>query len=500
MSQAMDPEASGAERERAVLERVPRELYIDGQWRAAAGGGTLAVEDPATTEELVRVADAEVEDARAALAAADRAQREWAVHPPRERGEILRRAYEAIVEQIDDLALLMTLEMGKALAESRAEIGYAAEFFRWFAEEAVRIHGRYMVNTTGKGRILTMRQPVGPCVFVTPWNFPMAMGTRKIAPAIAAGCTMVVKPAKQTPLSMLALAKILEEAGLPGGVLNVITASSAGGVIAPLLADPRTRKLSFTGSTEVGRTLIEQSAQQILRVSMELGGNAPFLVFADADLDAAVDGAMLAKMRNVGEACTAANRFHVHESVAEEFSRRLAERMGALTVGRGTEPGVDVGPLIDAAQRDKVAELVDDAVGRGARALVGGGQPSGPGYPGYFFEPTVLADVPADARLLAEEIFGPVAPVASFTTDEQAIDAANRTEYGLVAYVYTRDLDRAFRVCEGIDSGMVGLNQGVVSNPAAPFGGVKQSGFGREGGFEGIGEYLETKYVAIATA
>ena len=485
---------TASERERAVLEQVPADLYIAGEWRAASAGATLAVEDPATTEPLVQVADASVEDALAALTAAADAQAAWAAHPPRERGEILRRAYEAIVAQTEDLALLMTLEMGKALAESRAEIGYAAEFFRWFSEEAVRIHGRYMINTTGKGRILTMRQPVGPCVFVTPWNFPTAMGTRKIAPAIAAGCTMVVKPAKQTPLSMLALAKILEQAGLPGGVLNVITAKSAGAVIAPLLADPRTRKLSFTGSTEVGRTLIEQSAQQILRVSMELGGNAPFLVFDDADLDAAVEGALLAKMRNVGEACTAANRFHVHESVAEEFSRRLAERMGALKVGRGTEPDVDVGPLIDEVQRGKVTELVDDAVTRGARVLLGGGRAEGRGY---FFEPTVLADVPDGARLLSEEIFGPVAPVATFTTEEQALAAANRTEYGLVAYVYTRDLSRAFRVCEGIESGMIGLNQGVVSNPAAPFGGVKQSGFGREGGFEGIGEYLETKYVAL---
>jgi succinate-semialdehyde dehydrogenase / glutarate-semialdehyde dehydrogenase len=485
------------ERERAVLEQVPTELYIAGEWRPASGGGTLAVEDPATTEELVQVADAQEVDALAALAAAADAQAEWAVHPPRERGEILRRAYEAIVAQTDELALLMTLEMGKSVAESRAEIAYAAEFFRWFSEEAVRIHGRYMVNTTGKGRILTMRQPVGPCVFVTPWNFPTAMGTRKIAPAIAAGCTMVVKPAKQTPLSMLALAKILHGAGLPAGVLNVITAKRAGAVIGPLLKDPRTRKLSFTGSTEVGRSLIEQSAQQVLRVSMELGGNAPFLVFEDADLDAAVDGAMLAKMRNVGEACTAANRFHVHESLAPEFSRRLAERMGALQVGRGTEPDVDVGPLIDEDQRGKVAELVGDAVTRGARVLLGGGRLSGPAHRGYFFEPTVLADVPDDARLLGEEIFGPVAPVATFTSDGQALAAANRTEYGLVAYVYTRDLDRAFRVCEGIESGMIGLNQGVVSNPAAPFGGVKQSGFGREGGFEGIGEYLETKYVAL---
>jgi succinate-semialdehyde dehydrogenase / glutarate-semialdehyde dehydrogenase len=485
---------TGEQREREVLDAVPTELLIAGEWRAAAAGATLAVEDPSTGEPLADVADAQVDDAMAALAAAADAQGEWAVTAPRERGEILRRAYEAIVEQTEDLALLMTLEMGKALAESRAEIAYAAEFFRWFSEEAVRIHGRYMVNTTGKGRILTMRQPVGPCVFVTPWNFPTAMGTRKLAPAIAAGCTVVVKPAQQTPLSMLALAKILQEAGLPAGVLNVITAKHSGAVIEPLLRDPRTRKLSFTGSTEVGRTLIEQSAQQVLRVSMELGGNAPFLVFEDADLDAAVDGAILAKMRNVGEACTAANRFHVHESVADEFSRRLAERMGALKVGRGTEPGVDVGPLIDEAQRSKVTELVSDAVDRGATVLLGGEPVNGGGY---FFAPTVLADVPEDARAFSEEIFGPVAPISTFSTEQQALEEANRTEYGLVAYVYTRDLSRAFRVCEGIETGMVGLNQGVVSNPAAPFGGVKQSGFGREGGFEGISEYLETKYVAM---
>jgi succinate-semialdehyde dehydrogenase/glutarate-semialdehyde dehydrogenase len=488
----------GSVSERAVLQQVPTELFIGGRWRPASGGGTLSVEDPSTTEALVDVADAQEQDAIAALDAAAQAQAEWALHPPRERGEILRRAYDAIVAQTDELALLMTLEMGKSLAESRAEISYAAEFFRWFSEEAVRIHGRYMVNTTGRGRILTMRQPVGPCVFVTPWNFPTAMGTRKIAPALAAGCTMVVKPAQQTPLSMLALAKILQHAGLPDGVLNVITAKRSGAVIAPLLKDPRTRKLSFTGSTEVGRALIEQSAEQVLRVSMELGGNAPFLVFEDADLDAAVEGAMLAKMRNVGEACTAANRFHVHESVAREFAKRLAERMGGLKVGRGTEPDVDVGPLIDEAQREKVTALVDDAVARGARVLIGGAQLSGPAHPGYFFQPTVLSEVSHEARLLGEEIFGPVAPVATFSTEEQALAAANRTEYGLVAYVYTRDLQRAFRVCEGIETGMIGLNQGVVSNPAAPFGGVKQSGFGREGGFEGIGEYLETKYVALA--
>jgi succinate-semialdehyde dehydrogenase / glutarate-semialdehyde dehydrogenase len=492
---AVGVSAESGAREREVLDAVRKELFIGGEWREAEGGSRLGVEDPATGEHLVEVADASPADAKAALAAAAKAQAEWAVSAPRDRGEVLRAAYEKIVARADDLALLMTLEMGKSVTESKAEISYAAEFFRWFAEEAVRIHGRYMVNTTGKGRILTMRQPVGPCVFVTPWNFPTAMGTRKIAPAVAAGCTMVVKPAQQTPLSMLALAQILEESGLPAGVLNVITAKRSGEVIEPLLKDPRTRKLSFTGSTEVGRRLIEQSADQILRTSMELGGNAPFLVFEDADLDAAVDGAMLAKMRNVGEACTAANRFHVHASVAEEFADRLAERMGKLKVGRGTEAGVDVGPLIDATQREKVQELVEDAVGRGAKVLAGGHPGDGPGY---FYEPTVLSAVPDDARLLGEEIFGPVAPVATFETDEQALEAANRTEYGLVAYVYTRDLDRALRISEGIETGMVGLNQGVVSNPAAPFGGVKQSGFGREGGFEGIDEYLETKYVAIA--
>jgi succinate-semialdehyde dehydrogenase / glutarate-semialdehyde dehydrogenase len=481
--------------ERAVLEGVPTELYIGGSWRAAAGSGTLPVEDPATGETLVEVADAQPSDALAALASAAERQAEWAAWAPRERGEILRRAYEALTARREELALLMTLEMGKALAESRAEVAYAADFLRWFSEEAVRIHGRYMVNTTGVGRILTMRQPVGPCVFVTPWNFPMAMGARKLAPALAAGCTIVVKPAQQTPLSMLALTRILEEAGLPGGVLNTITARHSGAVIEPLLRDSRTRKLSFTGSTEVGRTLIEQSAEQILRVSMELGGNAPFVVFADADLDAAVEGALTAKLRNVGEACTAANRFHVHESLAAEFSARLAERMRALKVGRGTEPSTDVGPLIDDRQRAIVSELVGDAVARGARVLLGGEALDGPGY---FYAPTVLADVPADARALAEEIFGPVAPVATFATEEEALRAANRTPYGLVAYLYTRDLARALRVAEGLETGMVGLNQGLVSNPAAPFGGVKHSGFGREGGFEGIDEYLETKYVALA--
>ncbi|MDQ3794155.1 MAG: NAD-dependent succinate-semialdehyde dehydrogenase [Actinomycetota bacterium] len=480
--------------EQTVVDRVNKQLYIGGEWRDASGGDTLAVEDPSTEEILCEVADATPEDAVAALDAASEVQNEWREHPPRERGEILRRAFERIMERIDELALLMTLEMGKPVAESKAEIAYAAEFFRWFSEEAVRIEGTYSVAATGSGRVLTMKQPVGPCILITPWNFPMAMGTRKIGPAVAAGCTMVIKPAKQTPLCMLALAQILEESGLPGGVLNVVTSSSSGSVMEPLIRDSRARKLSFTGSTEVGRKLIEQSAQQILRVSMELGGNAPFLIFDDADLDAAVEGALLAKMRNIGEACTAANRFHVADEVAGEFADKLASRMDEMKVGRGTEEGVQVGPLIDGDQRGKVSELVEDALGKGAKALVGAEKMEGAGY---FYRPTVLNDVSQDANLLKEEIFGPVAPVASFGSEEEAIAAANDTEYGLVAYVFTRDLKRALRVCEGLETGMVGLNQGMVSNASAPFGGIKHSGFGREGGAAGIEEYLETKYVAI---
>jgi succinate-semialdehyde dehydrogenase/glutarate-semialdehyde dehydrogenase len=480
--------------EHAILDAVKTQLFIGGEWRDGAEGGTLPVEDPATGETLVEVADATVDDAKAALGAAHEAFPEWRDHPPRERGDILRRAYDVITERADDLALLMTLEMGKPLAESKAEITYAANFFRWYAEEAVRINGRHTANEAGKGRVLTLRQAVGPCIFITPWNFPLAMGTRKIGPAVAAGCTMVVKPAKQTPLSMLMLAQILEEVGLPPGVLNVITAQSSGATMEPIIKDPRARKLSFTGSTEVGRTLIAQSADQILRVSMELGGNAPFLVFEDADLDAAVEGGVIAKMRNMGEACTAANRFHVAQPVADEFAQRLAQKLGAMKVGRGTDPDVQVGPLIDEAQRSKVAELVEDAVGKGARVLVGGNKIDGPGY---FFEPTVLTDVPDDARLLKEEIFGPVAPVKAFASDDEAIAAANDTEFGLVAYAFTRDLARAYRVIDRLETGMVGLNQGIVSNAGAPFGGIKHSGFGREGGPEGIEEYLEHKYVAL---
>jgi succinate-semialdehyde dehydrogenase/glutarate-semialdehyde dehydrogenase len=480
--------------EQTLLDAVPKRLLIGGVWRDASGGGTLPVEDPATGETLVEVADATVDDAKAALTAAHEAFPTFRAMAPRERGDILRRAYDLIVEREDELALLMTLEMGKPLAESRGEIAYAANFFRWYAEEAVRINGRFTVNEAGTGRVLTMKQPIGPCLFITPWNFPLAMGTRKIGPAIAAGCTMVVKPAKQTPLSMLALAGILEEAGLPGGVLNVVTSHASGEIMEPLIRDPRLRKMSFTGSTPVGRRLIEQSAEQVLKVSMELGGNAPFLIFEDADLDAAVEGALLAKMRNGGEACTSANRFYVHESVAGEFASKLAERIGAFKVGRGTQDDVKMGPLIDEAQRSKVAELVDDAVGKGATVLCGGARVDGPGY---FYSPTVLTDVSPDADLLSEEIFGPVAPVVAFATEEEAIAAANDTEYGLVAYVFTRDLARAFRVVEALETGMIGLNQGMVSNAGAPFGGVKQSGFGREGGPEGMDEYLETKYVAM---
>jgi succinate-semialdehyde dehydrogenase/glutarate-semialdehyde dehydrogenase len=481
--------------ETAVVEAAPNQLFIGGEWRDAGGGETLGVEDPSTGEVLVEVADATADDAKAALDAAVAVQDAWATHPPRERGEILRRAFEAMTARADELALLMTLEMGKPLAESKAEIAYAAEFLRWFSEEAVRIEGRFATAPNGVGRLITMKQPVGPCYAITPWNFPAAMGTRKIGPAIAAGCTMVIKPAQQTPLSMLALAQIFEQAGLPAGVLNVITSSSSSEVSKPIISDPRLRKLTFTGSTEVGRKLVEQSAEGLLRTSMELGGNAPFIVFPDADLDAAIEGAVIAKMRNIGEACTAANRFHVADKVADEFAEKLAGKLGEMKVGRGVEDDVKVGPLIDDAQRGKVAELVEDATGKGAQVLVGGRARDGAGY---FYEPTVLGGVTGEARLLKEEIFGPVAPVIGFDDEDAAIAAANDTEYGLVAYVYTRDIKRAFRVVEKLQTGMVGLNQGLVSNPAAPFGGVKASGFGREGGPEGIDEYLAIKYVAMA--
>ena len=477
-----------------LLAEVPTQLLIGGKWVDALHRATMPVDDPATGDVLCQVADAGPEDGRLAVAAAVEAQPDWARTAPRARSEILRRGYEIVLSRTDELAALMTAEMGKPLAEARGEVAYAAEFLRWFSEEAVRIDGGYGTLPDGRNRMLLMRQPVGPCLLVTPWNFPLAMGARKIGPAIAAGCTMVLKPAPQTPLSSLALAAILSEAGLPPGVLNVVTTSRAGEVVEPMLRGGAIRKLSFTGSTQVGRLLLAQCADQVVRASMELGGNAPFVVFDDADIEAAVAGAMVAKMRNMGEACTAANRFFVHRSVADEFAARLAERMAALTVGPGTRAGVDVGPLIDGAGRAKVESLVADATARGARVLVVGTAPDGPGY---FYPPTVLTDVAADSDLLATEIFGPVAAILTFDDEDEVLRAANATEWGLVGYVYTRDLDRAMRVSERLEVGMVGLNTGLVSNPAAPFGGIKHSGLGREGGRVGIDEFLEYKYVAI---
>ncbi|WP_031468689.1 NAD-dependent succinate-semialdehyde dehydrogenase [Sciscionella sediminilitoris] len=486
---------AGQDRQTAVVDAVEKQLLIGGKWRSATEGKTFDVTDPATEKTLCSIADASTADGLAALEAAHAAQPSWAATAPRERGEILRRAYQLLVDRADDLALLMTLEMGKPLAEARGEVLYAAEFFRWFAEEAVRIDGGYATAPSGTGRFLVLRQPVGPCLLITPWNFPMAMGTRKMGPAIAAGCTMVIKPAEQTPLSMLALAGILEEAGLPDGVLNVVTTSDPGAVCEPILRDGRARKVSFTGSTPVGKILLQQSADKVLRTSMELGGNAPFLVFDDADIDAAIEGAMVAKTRNIGQACTAANRFYVQRGVAEEFARKLAERMGALKVGPGVEDGVAIGPLIDTDAIEKVGTLVSDAVSRGAKVLTGGAANEGAGH---FYQPTVLTEVAPESRMASEEIFGPIAPISVFDTEDEAIAAANDTEFGLVSYLFTQDLNRSLRVTERLDTGMVGLNTGLVSNPAAPFGGVKQSGLGREGGRVGIEEFLETKYVAIA--
>jgi succinate-semialdehyde dehydrogenase / glutarate-semialdehyde dehydrogenase len=484
-----------SQRESELLASVPTGLLINGQWKPAASGKTFDVEDPSTGNTLLAISDAGAEDAAAALDAAAAAQDAWAATAPRERGEILRRAFELVTERAEDFALLMTLEMGKPLAEARGEVTYGAEFLRWFSEEAVRSFGRYSVAPDGKSRLLVTKKPVGPCLLITPWNFPLAMATRKVAPAVAAGCTMVLKPANLTPLTSLLFAQVMQEAGLPDGVLNVISTTTAGATTGGLIKDSRLRKLSFTGSTEVGRRLLSDASEMVLRTSMELGGNAPFVVFEDADLDAAVNGAMIAKLRNMGEACTAANRFIVHESVADEFAERFAARMTEMTPGRGTEDSSKIGPLIDAKSRDKVDALVQDAVGSGAVAVVGGAAVDGPGY---FYQPTVLKGVGAGARILSEEIFGPVAPIVTFKTEDEAVRLANNTEYGLVAYVFTRDLNRGLRMGERLETGMLGLNAGVVSNAAAPFGGVKQSGLGREGGLEGIEEYLYTQYIGIA--
>jgi succinate-semialdehyde dehydrogenase/glutarate-semialdehyde dehydrogenase len=481
--------------EQAAVHAAPKQLFIDGAWVDAAAGATFEVVDPSTGSVLCSVADAAPEDGAAALAAAASAQEGFAAVPPRARADMLMGAFELLHARVEELALLMTLEMGKPLAESRGEILYAAEFFRHFAEEAVRIDGGYQVAPAGGARFLVAKQPVGPCLLITPWNFPMAMGTRKIGPAIAAGCTSVIKPAAQTPLSMLALAQVLRDAGVPDGVVNVVPTTRAGEVMEPLIRSGTARKLSFTGSTAVGRKLLEQCADKVLRTSMELGGNAAFIVFPDADLDAAVDGAIAAKMRNSGEACTAANRIYVHRDVIEDFGERLAKAMATLPVGRGVDDGVRVGPMIDAAAQEKVQALVEDAVARGAQVLTGGERPT---TAGYFYPPTVLSGVPESARMRHEEIFGPVAPLSAFDTEEEVLRAANDTEYGLVNYVYTNDLRRALRVAESLEAGMIGLNQGVVSNPAAPFGGVKASGLGREGGPTGIEEFLETKYIGIA--
>ena len=478
-----------------LLDSVPTGLLINGQWRPAATGKTFDVEDPATGKVLMSIADAGAEDGAAALDAAAASQESWAKVPPRERGEILRRAFELVTDRADSFALLMTLEMGKPLHEASGEVAYAAEFLRWFSEEAVRAFGRYSVSPDGKSRLLVTKKPVGPCLLITPWNFPLAMATRKIAPAVAAGCTMVLKPAKLTPLTSQLFAALMQEAGLPAGVLNVISSTSAGATTGPMIKDTRLRKLSFTGSTEVGRRLLADASETVLRTSMELGGNAPFLVFEDADIDAAVTGAMLAKLRNMGEACTAANRFIVHESVADEFAEKFAAKVAGMTTARGTESDSKVGPLIDAKSRDKVHELVTDAVDSGAVAVVGGAPVDGPGY---FYQPTVLKGVTEGTRILSEEIFGPVAPIVTFSTEDEAVRLANDTEYGLVAYVFTKDLNRGIRMGERLETGMLGLNAGVISNAAAPFGGVKQSGLGREGGLEGIEEYLYTQYIGIA--
>ncbi|MEO0024031.1 MAG: hypothetical protein RL196_472 [Actinomycetota bacterium] len=480
-----------ASREAALLAKVPTQLYINGAWVDGSSGQTIDVLDPATGEVLAKIADASVEDGKAAIDAAATVQEEWAKTPPRVRGELLRKAFERVQELKDDFALLMTLEMGKPLAEAVGEVNYGAEFLRWFSEEAVRITGRYGTNPEGIGRAIVSYAPVGPCYLITPWNFPLAMATRKIAPAIAAGCTMVIKPATLTPLTTLYFVKILEEVGVPKGVVNVITTSKSSAVSAPIIADKRLRKLSFTGSTSVGIALMKQAADNVLRTSMELGGNAPFVVFEDADLDKAVEGALAAKFRNIGQACTAANRFIVHADIAEAFAAKVTARVAAMKIGRGTEDGVSIGPLIDSAAVNKAKSLVADAVSRGAKVTTGGNEIEGAGT---FFEPTVVTNVQPGSEILTEEIFGPVLSIVTFKTEDEAVAIANDTEYGLASYVFTKDLARGQRLIETLKTGMMGLNVGVMSNASAPFGGVKMSGLGREGGAEGIFEYLSTKY------
>jgi succinate-semialdehyde dehydrogenase / glutarate-semialdehyde dehydrogenase len=480
--------------EQALLDSIPTGLFIGGEWIDGETGATFDVKDPSTGDVIRTIADATPADGIRALDAAVAAQDEWAATAPRTRSEILRTAFDLVQEHKEDLALLMTLEMGKPLAEARGEVVYGGEFLRWFSEEAVRISGRYGINPEGTGHMVVSQRPVGPSFFVTPWNFPFAMATRKIAPALAAGCTVVIKPPALTPLTTIFFTSLLEKAGLPKGVVNVVQTSKSSALSGPIIADPRLRKLSFTGSTEVGRKLIAQAAEGVLRVSMELGGNAPFVVFDDADLDKAVDGALAAKFRNIGQACTAANRFIVHQDVADEFAKRVTERVSAMKIGRGTEEGVAIGPLIDEDAVAKAGELVDDAVDRGATLLAGGKALEGVGT---YYEPTVLTDVVPGSAILREEIFGPVLAISTFATEEEAVRLANDTEYGLVSYVFTENLQRGQRMIDGLETGMMGLNVGVVSNAAAPFGGVKQSGVGREGGFEGIHEYLSTKYTLI---
>jgi succinate-semialdehyde dehydrogenase / glutarate-semialdehyde dehydrogenase len=477
-----------------LLANVPTDLWIGGKWRKSSDGGRFDVIDPATENKVASVASATVEDAKAAVDAASAAFPGWAAKKPRERAEILRKAYDLIMRDAERLAKLITIENGKALPDSRGEVAYAAEFFRWYAEEAVRNIGS---NTTGPStgaRILVQHKPAGIAVLVTPWNFPAAMATRKIGPALAAGCPVVLKPASDTPLTMLALMPILEEAGVPAGVVNVIPSRSSGKVVSAMLHDPRVRVVSFTGSTEVGRKLLHEAADNVVKPAMELGGNAPFIVFEDADIDSAIEGAMIAKMRNMGEACTAANRFYVHEKVHDEFAQKLTAKMAGLKMGNGLDDGVALGPLVNKDGLDKVIELVDDAVKKGAKVLTGG---TAPGGPGFFYPATVLANVSNDSKMLNEEIFGPVASIQTFKSEGEVISRANDTEYGLVAYLYTKDLSRGMRVSEQLDFGMIGLNRGLVSDPAAPFGGVKQSGLGREGAHEGLMEFLETQYISV---